>query len=805
VREHREHRKLIFVGLVGFSPPWLERLRGDEQIPALAPMRRQGADVNLFSTIPATTPVAWGSITTGAWPAIHGVEGSSSTGQATRSTAASAAATRRGATPSHYGGGNAKRVALVRGEVPELLPVDIGDLPPGRGGVAAGLAREGYVPLLHSFANVLARCAHDQIAVSVAWPGCNVKLIAGHCGLSDGRNGPSRTAYDDLASRQPVRHAPRCRRPTVGRRHGGGVAGNETIRVHRGRRLLNAGRCASRRASAGDSGTCVNLIGVSGLTPANRAPVIESARRSELAVVIENHAPHGGVGDMVARSRIGTARHGPAPGQPAHRVPACRGPRLVVGALRPQRPSTRGPHRTNSRKTTTGGRIGMFQHLVSYQGSTPLPGKARPFVRYRKEDFGYLVAFPDGHVGMYENSVLPLVEAGLSADQCRDHALATLPVPRDFHFAAPCMAWLEITRRCNLRCPHCFVEGGTARNLELSTERIYELLDEWAEMGVFSVVITGGEPSVHPDFLSIVQRAYDLGFVVGIATNAVPLTDKVLARIPQDDVIISVSLDGIHDQGKYRGESDFSYVTRRLLEIRERGFNTSIMTTTTHDNARDLQTIISWAIENDISLRSVPFVPMGRGAGYRELANTTADVNLAAEFWIAEEQWERVKDRTLGLCSGKVFNFLLTMVFATRRCMSGRGLAYVNSGGDVFPCSTCSGNKVLCAGNMMLGSFKDIWEGPDWEIRQLAWDNFTKTCEGCPINDDKYFCTSRCPGSSSVYNNTFDGCGATEFQRRSVLRREKLFRERVMEDPRVLVGNHEHHAERICLESEESS
>jgi radical SAM protein with 4Fe4S-binding SPASM domain len=450
----------------------------------------------------------------------------------------------------------------------------------------------------------------------------------------------------------------------------------------------------------------------------------------------------------------------------------------------------------------------MLKHLVPYRGSTPLPDRTRPLVRYREESFGYLAAFPDGHVGMYEQAALPLLEAGLSAEECKDHAVTTLGVSRDFHFAAPCMAWLEITRRCNLRCPHCFVEGGTARNLELSTERIYKLLDEWAEMGIFSVVITGGEPSVHPDFLSIVKYAWDLGFVVGIATNAVPLTEQVLEQIPQHDVIISVSLDGIHDQGKYQDETDFSYVTRRLQEIQQRGFNASIMTTTTHKNAGDLQTIVRWAIDNDVSLRSVPFVPMGRGSLYRQLANTTADVDLAAEFWIAEEQWERIKDKTLGLCSGKVFNFLLTMVFATRRCMSGRGLAYINSGGDVFPCSTCSGNKVLCAGNIMLDSFKSIWDGDGWEIRQITWDNFKETCQGCPINEDKYFCTSRCPGSSSVYNDRYDGCGATEFQIQSVKRREELFRERVMEDPtedpRVLVGQHGPEVERIRFASEES-
>jgi radical SAM protein with 4Fe4S-binding SPASM domain len=430
----------------------------------------------------------------------------------------------------------------------------------------------------------------------------------------------------------------------------------------------------------------------------------------------------------------------------------------------------------------------MLQHLVPYHGSTPLPAKTRPLVRYREEEFGYLVAFPDGHVGMYDREVLPLAQAGLSAEECASHQLITLPVSREFHFSAPCMAWLEITRKCNLRCPHCFVEGGAARSAELSTERIYSLLDEWAEMGVFSVVITGGEPSVHPDFLSIVNYAWELGFVIGIASNAVPLTEKVLEQIPQDDVIISVSLDGIHEQAKIKGEDDFSFVTRRLLEIRESGFNTSIMTTTTHDNVRDLQAIMNWAVDNDVSLRSVPFVPMGRGALYRELANTTADVDLAAEFWIAEEQWERVKDKTLGLCAGKVFNFLLTMVFATKRCMSGRGLSYINSGGDVFPCSTCSGNNVLCAGNIIVDSFKDIWNGPDWEIRQITWDSFKETCKGCPINEERYFCASRCPSQSSVYNDSYTGCGASEFQRRSVLRREELFREHVMENPLVLIN-----------------
>lgn len=414
-----------------------------------------------------------------------------------------------------------------------------------------------------------------------------------------------------------------------------------------------------------------------------------------------------------------------------------------------------------------------------------LPDKCRPIVRYRPESFGYLAAFPEGRVAMFSDAVGPLLADGASYEECRPYLLTQLAVDTEFHFSAPLLGWIEITRQCNLRCPHCFVVGGTRRPSEMTTERILHLLDEWAEMGVFSVVITGGEPTIHRDFVKIVQYAHQLGFTVGIATNGIPLTERLLSQLPQDDVIISVSIDEAHGQGR-NGESDFDYVTRRLLEIKQSGFNTSIMTTTTRDNVLQLDKVINWAIDNDVSLRSVPFVPMGRGELYRQMLNTTADVEAAARFWLAEEQWERVKDQKLGLCTGKVFNFLLTMVFASRRCMSGRGLCYVDSSGDVYPCTTCSGSRVLCGGNIQFSSFRDVWDG-DWDIRRITWKNFEQTCDGCPINDDKYFCTGRCPSSSYVYHRTYDGCGMTDFLRQSVQRREELFRENVQPEPLVSV------------------
>jgi radical SAM protein with 4Fe4S-binding SPASM domain len=435
--------------------------------------------------------------------------------------------------------------------------------------------------------------------------------------------------------------------------------------------------------------------------------------------------------------------------------------------------------------------------LVPYKAEhiPSLPGKTRPILRYRREEFGFLAAFPTGKLALLEPEAEPLLKAGASYEECKPYLVTRLRIPTEFHFSAPLMAWVELTRACNLRCPHCFAEAGAPREVEMSTERIFRLLDEWAAMGVFAVVVTGGEPSIHPDFLSIVRYAHDLGFTVAIASNGMPLNDKVLQQIPQDDVIISVSLDGIHGAGAATGETDFEAVTRKLLQIRNFGFNTNIMTTTTHDNVGELHTFINFAIDNDISLRSLPFIPMGRGKLYRELQNQVADIEKAAQFWIAEEKWERIKDQQLGLCSGKIFNFLVAMVYSMHRCMSGRGVCYVTSDGSVFPCTNCSGNKILSGGNLLEQSFAEIWNNDDWGIRKITWNNFLgKACDGCPINSDQYFCTGRCPGSSYSLNGVLDGCGVSEFQKASILRREELFRQEINDHPRI-------YAEQVKLEA----
>ncbi|MCW5803562.1 MAG: hypothetical protein KIT31_14360 [Deltaproteobacteria bacterium] len=202
---------------------------------------------------------------------------------------------------------------------------------------ASGLARRGFIPLLHSFSNFLARRAHDQIAISVCWPRCNVKLIAGSCGVFDGRNGPSHMATDDLAAMAALPNMvvvePGDKRQLRGLlRRVLATNGPAYVRVRRfgapenllpdhpdddGTHVFH--RCDDARVTlvVGGSLLCegllavkvladrdipVDAIHVAVLKPLDAEAILSSAVRSRLVVSVENHVASGGFSDAVARA-----------------------------------------------------------------------------------------------------------------------------------------------------------------------------------------------------------------------------------------------------------------------------------------------------------------------------------------------------------------------------------------------------------------------------------------------------------------------------------------------------------------------
>jgi uncharacterized radical SAM superfamily Fe-S cluster-containing enzyme len=107
------------------------------------------------------------------------------------------------------------------------------------------------------------------------------------------------------------------------------------------------------------------------------------------------------------------------------------------------------------------------------------------------------------------------------------------------HQSGACLANIDLTNRCNLNCPICFANANAAGYVyEPSFEQIetmLQLLRDIRPTPATAVQFSGGEPTLHPRFFDIVERAGQMGFSnIQIASNGLKMADYDFARRTRD-------------------------------------------------------------------------------------------------------------------------------------------------------------------------------------------------------------------------------------------------------------------------------
>jgi heme d1 biosynthesis radical SAM protein NirJ len=154
----------------------------------------------------------------------------------------------------------------------------------------------------------------------------------------------------------------------------------------------------------------------------------------------------------------------------------------------------------------------------------------------------------------------------------------------------------NLLRRCNLACQHCYsISADVDFPDELSTPDILRTIEDLRAFGVPALILSGGEPLLHPDLCEIGARAKALGLYVGLSTNGTLIDEaraEALSHVGFD--YVGISLDGIeatHDRfrrkaGAYRA----SLAGLRLA--RDAGMKVGLRFTLTQDNAHDLPALL---------------------------------------------------------------------------------------------------------------------------------------------------------------------------------------------------------------------
>ncbi len=167
----------------------------------------------------------------------------------------------------------------------------------------------------------------------------------------------------------------------------------------------------------------------------------------------------------------------------------------------------------------------------------------------------------------------------------------------------PIVVW-NVTRRCNLRCVHCYSQSDMhLGDNELDTNRALAVLDDLAEYGVPVVLFSGGEPLMRDDLDELIGHAVKLGMRAVISTNGTLIDERRAGQLADMGLsYVGISIDGLRDTNdKFRGrEGAFDAAMAAIRYCQAAGVKVGLRFTVNRFNVADVEGIFDLLVAEDI-------------------------------------------------------------------------------------------------------------------------------------------------------------------------------------------------------------
>lgn len=190
----------------------------------------------------------------------------------------------------------------------------------------------------------------------------------------------------------------------------------------------------------------------------------------------------------------------------------------------------------------------------------------------------------------------------------------------------PVVVW-NCTRRCNLKCRHCYSESqNIAYDHEMSTDEALTFIDDLASYKIPVLLFSGGEPLVRPDLLQLISHARNNGIRCVISTNGTMINEDMATKLGKAGLsYVGVSLDGLsakHDEFR-QVQGAFDWAIRGIRYCRQAGIKVGLRFTITKENAGEIPGIFDLLEQENIPrICFYHLVYTGRGS---ELKNSDLD------------------------------------------------------------------------------------------------------------------------------------------------------------------------------------
>jgi len=206
---------------------------------------------------------------------------------------------------------------------------------------------------------------------------------------------------------------------------------------------------------------------------------------------------------------------------------------------------------------------------------------------------------------------------------------------------------LSLTDKCNLRCSYCLPNGykKDSQDSELDQTEIIRLVRAFSRLGVWKIRLTGGEPTIRPDFLDIVRKIASLDNIQKLAftTNGYKLSERAQDYFDAGLRAINISIDSLKSE-QFRtitGQDRFSEVLDGMNACLDAGFKTVKINTVLLKglNDEELDDFIRFVEDKPVSLRFIELMRTRDNLDYfqnHHLSGALVSQRLLSLGWAAK-------------------------------------------------------------------------------------------------------------------------------------------------------------------------
>lgn len=285
---------------------------------------------------------------------------------------------------------------------------------------------------------------------------------------------------------------------------------------------------------------------------------------------------------------------------------------------------------------------------------------------------------------------------------------------------------IAITGRCNLDCKHCYWGQDKFEYKDIKFNTLKKVIEESFKLGVFHVILTGGEPLLYKKFTKLLKLLYFYRFRISIVTNGI-LLEKFIDKFKKYGIYeITVSLDGFKEEYEEIRNYEWEKVVENIKKLKENRINVRVNAILSKKLSQHWKDFYKFCKE-ELKVDKVVFLPIaikGNAKLHKEISTPYSILQkIICEMGYTDKPW----------------------------CYPFYRRIAIGFDGFIYPCQFFREIDCVRLGNIFNESLIKIYS----RIKENVSFPFYKTvkCEKC-----KFFnkCGGGCRGRAMSYFNTFE-------------------------------------------------